>query len=82
MYVCVCKGITDRQIRQAIDNGAGSYRAVRECLGVATQCGKCGCQARDIVRSTLATRSATPPMALANGVHLFVPAAPALAAAR
>ncbi|MEM1155624.1 MAG: bacterioferritin-associated ferredoxin [Pseudomonadota bacterium] len=55
MYVCVCKGITDQQIRSAVENGASSLQEVRESLGVASQCGTCGILARDIVRGTLSS---------------------------
>lgn len=61
MYVCLCKGITDSQIRAAINSGAESVRAVRDQLGVMTQCGKCACLTREIVRSTLDDVSAAPP---------------------
>jgi bacterioferritin-associated ferredoxin len=53
MYVCLCKGITDTQIRAAVEDGAGSLREVRNTLGAASQCGKCGILIRDIVRDTL-----------------------------
>lgn len=53
MYVCLCKGITDHQIRAAVNDGANSIRAVRDSLGVMTQCGKCACLTRDIVRETI-----------------------------
>lgn len=53
MYVCLCKGITDSQIRTAVNNGAESMRAVRDQLGVASQCGKCSSFCREIVRETL-----------------------------
>ncbi|MBN7799201.1 bacterioferritin-associated ferredoxin [Parahaliea mediterranea] len=53
MYVCICKGITDTQIRAAVQDGASSIREVRNSLGVASQCGKCGILARDIVRESL-----------------------------
>jgi bacterioferritin-associated ferredoxin len=53
MYVCLCKGVTDRQIRDAIFDGCCSYREVREATGVASQCGKCACLAKDVVRETL-----------------------------
>lgn len=54
MYVCLCQGVTDAQIRGAISEGCCSYREVRECLGVAMQCGKCACSAKAVVRETLA----------------------------
>lgn len=53
MYVCLCKGITDSQIRAAIEDGATSLRDVRNSLGVASQCGKCGILTREIVRESL-----------------------------
>jgi bacterioferritin-associated ferredoxin len=53
MYVCICKGITDTQIRAAVEDGAHSLRDVRNTLGVASQCGKCGILTRQIVRETL-----------------------------
>ena len=53
MYVCICKGITDTQIRAAVQDGAASIREVRNTLGVASQCGKCGIMAREIVRESL-----------------------------
>lgn len=53
MYVCLCQGVTDGQIREAIYEGCCSYREVREVTGVATQCGKCACLAKQVVRETL-----------------------------
>ncbi|HET8708581.1 MAG TPA: bacterioferritin-associated ferredoxin, partial [Pseudomonadales bacterium] len=55
MYVCLCKGVTDKQILRAIEEGADSMRQLNRCLGVASQCGKCARQAKDILRD--ATRS-------------------------
>jgi bacterioferritin-associated ferredoxin len=53
MYVCLCEGVTDGQIREAIYEGCCSYRDVRATLGVASQCGKCACLAKQVVRDTL-----------------------------
>ncbi len=52
MYVCLCKGITDTQIREAVQQGASSLKDVRNTLGVASQCGKCGVLTREILRQT------------------------------
>ena len=41
MYVCVCRGITDKQIREAIDEGAQSVTDVAQMLGAGTGCGSC-----------------------------------------
>ena len=57
MYVCLCKGITDTQIRSAVEDGATSLRDVRNSLGVASQCGKCGILTREILRESLADSS-------------------------
>jgi bacterioferritin-associated ferredoxin len=40
MYVCLCKGITDKDIRNAA-KGASSSREILKNLGVATDCGIC-----------------------------------------
>lgn len=53
MYVCLCHGITDRHIREAISEGCCNYKEVRKTLGVGTQCGKCACVAKSVVRETL-----------------------------
>ncbi len=59
MYVCLCKGITDRDIAQAVQRGACSFREVRDELGVSTQCGKCASLARTIVQETLPVTAAS-----------------------
>ena len=53
MYVCLCQGVTDSHIRDANYEGCCSYRDVRESLGVGSQCGKCACLAKQVVRETL-----------------------------
>ncbi|MGD8175343.1 bacterioferritin-associated ferredoxin [Marinimicrobium sp. ARAG 43.8] len=55
MYVCVCKGITDHQIKDAVYSGADTLGKLRKSLGVATQCGKCACHTREVIRETSGT---------------------------
>lgn len=50
MYVCICKAVTDREIRQAAELGANSLSELQECLGVATGCGKCASETCRILR--------------------------------
>jgi bacterioferritin-associated ferredoxin len=57
MYVCLCKGVTDRQIKSAIAEGATSVGQLRKCLGVASQCGKCGITTREILEQQLVDQS-------------------------
>ncbi len=54
MYICICKGITDRQIRQAVNDGAASLKDLRKQLGVASQCGKCACLATNVINEASA----------------------------
>ncbi|WP_077530138.1 bacterioferritin-associated ferredoxin [Vreelandella utahensis] len=49
MYVCLCNQITDHEIRRAVEDGCSSMRQLRNELGVATQCGRCGTMAREIL---------------------------------
>jgi bacterioferritin-associated ferredoxin len=53
MYVCLCKGVTDRQIQKAVQDGATTIKQLRNCLGVTSQCGKCGITAREILNEAL-----------------------------
>lgn len=53
MYVCLCAGITDSQIRQAVIQGCRSLWDLSQELGVASGCGKCACMAQAILQQTL-----------------------------
>lgn len=50
MYVCICRGITDSQIRRAVDQGVASLSQLRRELAVAACCGRCAPMARQIIR--------------------------------
>ncbi len=49
MYVCVCNAVTDKQIRQACENGACTMEDLSRELNVATCCGRCQDCARKIL---------------------------------
>lgn len=68
MYVCVCKGVTDHQIRRAVDNGARSFRDVQAATGCSTQCGKCTCLAKTIAFDAVSEARAEADMGLAYAV--------------
>lgn len=53
MYICICKAVSDKAIKQAIANGADSVRELKAQLGVGSQCGKCVCQATQILHNEL-----------------------------
>jgi bacterioferritin-associated ferredoxin len=48
MYVCICKGVTDREIRSAVEDGIHTVRGLRKELGCTGQCGKCKAQVCEI----------------------------------
>ena len=50
MYVCICRQITDNQIRDLCRDGASNMDDLRAKLGVASECGKCGKLAQTIVK--------------------------------
>ena len=41
MIVCVCKGVSDRDLAQAIGNGARSVEDVVQCTRAGSGCGSC-----------------------------------------
>lgn len=41
MYVCLCKGVSERQIKEVISQGHGDFRQIRCQTGLGTQCGVC-----------------------------------------
>ena len=50
MYVCICRKVTDHEILDVCREGASSLSELREKLGVASDCGKCGKLARTIAK--------------------------------
>ena len=53
MYICVCKGVTDTAIREAVRKGAGRMRDLKTHLGVSEQCGICACHAKEVLEQAL-----------------------------
>jgi bacterioferritin-associated ferredoxin len=58
MYLCICKPVSDTQIRQAVTQGARTVDDVRARLGVGTECGKCLDSIRELLDAVL-TQPAT-----------------------
>jgi bacterioferritin-associated ferredoxin len=48
MYVCVCHGIREGELRQAIDSGHCRFEELQSRTGVATGCGACEIMACDL----------------------------------
>lgn len=53
MYVCLCKGVSDKAIRRSVEEGARSWREVQRETGCGTQCGKCARMGKAITRETI-----------------------------
>ncbi len=54
MYVCICNGITDKQIRKAARSGVSDLGGLQSHLGVATNCGTCSEAAMEVLRDSAA----------------------------
>lgn len=54
MFVCICQGITDEQIRQAVREGKVTLKEVKQQLQVAAQCGRCTRMTQTIIDQELA----------------------------
>ncbi|NGY05510.1 bacterioferritin-associated ferredoxin [Solimonas terrae] len=70
MFVCVCKAVSDRQIRRAVrEDGVTSLRELARLHGVGTCCGKCVPQARELLGETLASARSLSAFAAAVEAH-------------
>lgn len=49
MYVCICRQVTDAEIRDLCGDGCVDFEQVQEKTGVASQCGKCFERANDLI---------------------------------
>lgn len=52
MYVCVCKAVSDRKIRQAVDGGVCTLKGLKDRFGVGSVCGRCVPEARALIEQT------------------------------
>lgn len=71
MYICVCKAVTERQVKEAVKEGACSLRDLRETLGVTSECGRCAKYALDCLRA----HEARSPQGRQDGMFDFIPEA-------
>ena len=55
MYICLCHGVTESAIRDAVDNGARTFRQLSFATGCGTQCGSCAREARSLLEKQLET---------------------------
>jgi bacterioferritin-associated ferredoxin len=63
MFVCLCEGVTDRDIHAALDEGCQSIPDVIACTGAGSGCGAC----HETIATIVARRSETETEAEGNG---------------
>lgn len=59
MYVCLCHGVTDTHIKEAVAQGHQRMRDLRRELGVTRQCGKCASHALAVLNGATAKTSSS-----------------------
>jgi bacterioferritin-associated ferredoxin len=53
MYVCICRAVTDREVKSAIDLGARTVQAVTQACCAGDDCGAC----HEMIEDMIAERS-------------------------
>ncbi len=56
MYVCICKAISDQDIKEAVHNGAEDLASIQANLGAATGCGTCAEFTEKVISEALASK--------------------------
>ncbi|MAT51732.1 MAG: (2Fe-2S)-binding protein [Porticoccaceae bacterium] len=69
MYVCVCRGVTEKQIRREVQNGAATYDEIQARLDVGICCGTC----RDTAEALIAETSAQLDQRSSNVIDMWTP---------
>ena len=64
MYVCICNSVTDRQIFQAVDEGAATMNEISNRYSIGSNCGKCIALAQRVFDQAL--REKKPPCTTTN----------------
>lgn len=57
--VCVCRSVTEAEIRESVRNGHHTFEAVQEETDCSTGCGTCESQVRSIIASELSALEAS-----------------------
>jgi bacterioferritin-associated ferredoxin len=54
MYVCLCRAVTDTQVREAVEDGAVDVTHLAARCGLGTGCGRCHETAQQLIDQHLA----------------------------
>lgn len=52
MYVCLCEGINESTIENAVSNGCHTVKAIRDKTGAAKNCCKCVEEIQNIIKKS------------------------------
>lgn len=74
MFVCLCKSVTDHEIRDAVDAGVCSFEDMQDRLEVSTVCGACTCEVKQILKAKLEKRIAASVPSINIGVNTLTTA--------
>ncbi|HEY4530743.1 MAG TPA: (2Fe-2S)-binding protein [Luteimonas sp.] len=66
MYVCICNGVTDHQIREAAAAGCGSMAELTMRTGCGSNCGSCVGMAEALLETEARARSVRVELPLAR----------------
>ena len=62
MYVCICNGVTEQQVRDAADAGCASVAELTMRTGCGSSCGSCLEMAGELLAKARATHDLPLPM--------------------
>jgi bacterioferritin-associated ferredoxin len=61
MYVCLCAGVTNQAVAQAVAAGAATSKQVADACGAGSECGRCRRTVRAIIEARQSSAEATTP---------------------
>ncbi|QQS54280.1 MAG: (2Fe-2S)-binding protein [Candidatus Competibacteraceae bacterium] len=60
MFLCICKSVSDKQVREAVDQGARTIGDISARFGLGAECGKCLDEVRQFLDACLLAPPSTP----------------------
>jgi len=60
MYVCLCAGVTNQTVADAVVAGATTSKQVADACGAGSECGRCRRTVRAIIDARRPSAAATP----------------------
>tara|TARA_R110001592_G_scaffold238227_2_gene497731 strand:- start:15897 stop:16109 length:213 start_codon:yes stop_codon:yes gene_type:complete len=69
MLVCVCNGISDKQIDSELANGSSNFKDIKSALGIGSCCGQCVPFVKDMLAEKITQVQTSQAFHLAQEVH-------------